>query len=454
MPHAQEAESCILGAVLLDNKIMDTLFEKLHPNDFYVSRHRIIFKAMLELYENKISIDYITLESQLLITTNKDEYGGMDYLAELPQKTPFIPNMDNYIKILKDCSDRRALISMTLKLNEQAFNKSVNVIDIKNKFSEFSRILENSQNSNEIVNATQAMEACYKQLEQIQTKGVIGIKTGIRELDEKTAGFQPGNMIIIAGWSSRGKSTLAMNIYRYMTTILKEPALFFSVESNRAAFMNRMFCAQCHINSNRFRNRRLDSSDIHAMKKAKKLFLESPLFLNDDKALTIESIISHVRRAIISDGIKIVFIDYLQLIRFKRERNSSREESISEISREFQFLSSEFNIPFVIVCQLNFPGDWDKKDNQKKQKEKPNAQTQLQYCKKIWHDADLVLTINNEIVNIEKNREGPTGEIQVEHDQQYFLIKDIEQEADDPKQLNLNYTQDDEDDEAFNPDNI
>jgi replicative DNA helicase len=436
-PHNLEAEQSILSAILIENNTLPEVLEILSEQDFYREAHRKIFKAMIELFERNEPADLVTLMNFLKERGQLESLGGASYLAELVDAVPMAVNAAHYAKIVQEKATLRRLIERAASITTRCFEDRGDVEEILD-FAERS-IFEISENKikpsfyplGEILTETyKAVEDAY------ENKALVtGVPTGFRGLDEKTSGFQSGDLVVIAGRPSMGKTALALNIVRNAALETEEPSAIFSLEMSKEQLSLRMLSAEARVDSSRMRGGFLSEADLARINRAAGALYDLPIYIDDSPAISALEIRAKARRMKMEKALGIIVIDYLQLMR-GRGSAERRELEISEISRSLKALAKELHIPVIALSQLN-----------RKVEERTNKRPVLSDLREsgaIEQDADVILFIyRDEVYNKEednrnkgmaelilaKQRNGPIGTVKLAFLEQYTRFESLATEV-------------------------
>lgn len=439
-PHNIEAEQSILSAILIENNTLPEVLEILSDQDFYREAHRKIFKAMVELFERNEPADLVTLTNLLKERGQLGSLGGASYLAELVDTVPMAVNAAHYAKIVQEKASLRRLIEQAASITSRCFEDKGDVEEILD-FAERS-IFDISENKikpsfyvlGDILTDT------YKAVEEAYENKVLvtGVPTGFRGLDEKTSGLQPGDLIVIAGRPSMGKTALALNIARNASLETGEPAAIFSLEMSKEQLSLRMLSAEARIDSSRMRGGFLSERDLARINRAAGALYDIPIYIDDSPAISALEIRAKTRRMKMDKGVGLVVIDYLQLMR-GRASAERRDLEISEISRSLKALAKELNIPVVALSQLN-----------RKVEDRTNKRPVLSDLREsgaIEQDADVILFIyRDEVYHKEednpnkgiaelilaKQRNGPIGAVKLAFLETYTRFEDLAPRGESP----------------------
>ncbi|CRK85751.1 Replicative DNA helicase [Candidatus Providencia siddallii] len=424
-PHSIEAEQSVLGGVMLDNEKWDTVSELITQSDFFSRSHRIIFSRMNFLIEQGKPIDLITLSESLEQQGKLDNIGGFAYLAELSKNTPSAANINAYADIVRERAIVRNMISVANEISNSGYDPkgrtSEDLLDLAE--SKIFQIAESKTNKSkgpkEVENILSETIGKIEKLYQQPYKGITGISTGYHDLDNKTSGLQNSDFIIIAARPSMGKTTFAMNLCENIAMTEKKPVLIFSLEMPGNQIMMRMLASLSRVEQTRIRTGQLTDEDWARISSTMSILMEKcNMYIDDSSGLTPMDVRSRARRIYRdNDGLSLVMIDYLQLMRVPALIDN-RTLEIAEISRSLKSLAKELNIPIIALSQLN--------RSLEQRADKRPVNSDLRESGSIEQDADLIMFIyRDEIYNdsselkgiaeiiIGKHRNGPVGTIKL-----------------------------------------
>jgi replicative DNA helicase len=432
-PQLIEAEQSVLGGILIENEAINRVMEILDADDFYRDAHRKIFNALINLSERDEPADLITLSNELRQIDQLDSVGGASYLASLIDSVPTAANIEYYAKIVKEKSILRKLIQTSTEIITQSYEDRG---DVEGFLDEAERaIFEISERRvrPSFYPIREIVKASFTTIEKLFQKkeAVTGVPSGFKELDRMTAGFQPSDLIIIAGRPSMGKTAFCLDVAEYAAIDNKIPVAIFSLEMSKEQLVIRMLCSQAHVEGTRLRTGYLTESDWPKLTIAAGNLSEAPIYIDDTAALSALELRAKARRLKADRGLGMVIVDYLQLMK-GRAKIESRQQEISEISRSLKALAKELNIPVIAVSQLS-----------RKTEERTGNRPQLSDLREsgaIEQDADLILFIyRDEVYNrdpdnpnrgkaeviIGKQRNGPIGKIDLAFLDKFTTFKDL-----------------------------
>jgi len=420
-PQNIEAEQSILGGILLENSAINSALEILTKNDFYSEAHRRIFSVIVELSERNEPVDIITLSNALKDKNMLDSVGGSAYIASLVDNVPSAANVANYAKIVKEKSVLRGLISSATDIINSCFETGSDVDEVLDK-AEHS-IFEISENKvrPSFFPIREIVKDSFRSIEDLFARKelITGVPTGFEKIDDLTSGLQKSELIIIAGRPSMGKTAFALNIAQYAALEGQTPAAIFSLEMSKEQLAFRLLASDAKVDSQRLRKGFLGETDWPKLTAAAGRLSEAPIFIDDTAAITVLEMKAKSRRLKADQGLGLIIVDYIQLMRSGSYRES-REQEISEISRSLKALAKELNVPVVALSQLN-----------RKVEDRTNRRPQMADLREsgaIEQDADVIAFIyRDEVYNksddnpekgiaeiiIAKQRNGPTGTVKL-----------------------------------------
>ena len=432
-PQNIEAEESILGGILIENEAINRVTEILDPDDFYRDAHRKIFNALINLSERDEPADLITLTNELRKTDQLDSIGGASYLTSLIDSVPTAANIEYYAKIVKEKAILRKLIQTSTEIITQSYEDRGDVEVFLDEAERAIFEISEKRVRPSFYSIRDIVKESFKTIERLFQKKelVTGVPSGFKELDRMTAGFQPSDLIIIAGRPSMGKTAFCLNVAQYAAIENKIPVAVFSLEMSKEQLVIRMLCSEAHVEGTRLRTGYLNESDWPKLTIAAGNLSEAPIYIDDTAALSVLELRAKARRLKADHGLGMVIIDYLQLMK-GRARVENRQQEISEISRSLKALSKELSIPVIAVSQLS-----------RKTEERTGNRPQLSDLREsgaIEQDADLIIFIyRDEIYNraednpnrgkaeviIGKQRNGPIGKIDLAFLDKFTTFKDL-----------------------------
>ena len=388
-PHSIEAEQSVIGSMLISPDSWDKVAEIVIESDFYNRSHQVIYQSILKLLANNQPVDVITTSEHLELHDKLDEAGGFAYLAELAKNTPSAANVVSYAKIIKERAIIRELIGVAHDIAEVGYNPegrdSADVLDMAE--SKVFEIAEKRTGENEGPrNVESVLGKTIDRLEQLvkNNKAVTGVSTGFVDLDKKTSGMQPSDLIIVAARPSMGKTTFAMNLAENAMMLEEKPVLVFSLEMPSEQLMMRMLASLSRVDQTKIRTAQLDDDDWARISNTMAMLKDKDnLFIDDSSGLTPMDVRSRARKlARDKGGISMIMIDYLQLMRVP-SLSDNRTLEIAEISRSLKALAKELEVPVIALSQLN--------RSLEQRADKRPVNSDLRESGSIEQDADVVM---------------------------------------------------------------
>lgn len=433
-PQNIEAEQSVLGAILLDNDALNKALEILILEDFYRESHRKIFRRMCDLSERNEAIDLVTLTELLKKNNEIESIGGASYLASLVNVVPTSSNIRYHAKIIREKAALRNLINTATEIASQGYENRQDVDDLLDRAESMVFEISEKRVKPSFVTIKDIVKDSFEMIEKLYEKKeqITGLPTGFFDLDEKTSGLQKGDLIVVAGRPSMGKTALCLNIAEYVGIERGEPVAVFSLEMSKEQLALRMLCSEAEIDSNRLRSGHLGESDWPRLTTAAGRLTEALIWIDDSPVMTALEMRAKARRLKAEHGLSLVIVDYLQLMR-GRGRFERREQEISEISRSLKALAKELHVPVIALSQLN-------RGVEQRNPPKPLL-ADLRESGAIEQDADVILFLYRdelyypdkeeskgkaEII-IGKQRNGPTGIFNLTFLSQYTKFKDFSQ---------------------------
>ena len=396
-PQSIEAEMSILGGILLENEAINRTLEILTPDDLYRENHRKIFRAMIELNERNEPCDLITLTTILKKKGELEEVGGGAYLATLVDYVPTAANIAFYCRIIKEKGLTRKLINAATEIVTRGYDDQMEVAELLDNAQK--AIFEISENKLRpaFFPVSSVLRETIKNIELLYEKKehVTGVPTGFIDLDEKTAGFQRGDLIIIAGRPSMGKTAFALNIAQYaaLHSDQRTPVAIFSLEMSKEQLVTRLLCSESRIDASRLRTGHLVDTDWEKLARGAGKLHEAKIFIDDSPSISVLEMRAKCRRLKSEQNLGLIIVDYLQLMR-GGSNPESRQQEISEISRSLKALAKELEVPVVALSQLN--------RGLESRTDKRPMMSDLRESGAIEQDADLIMFVYRETVYCEK----------------------------------------------------
>jgi len=417
-PHDQEAEKSVLGAILIDSGAINLVAEFLRPEHFYLPEHQTIFSSMLLLFEKQQPIDVVTIQDELKRTDSLKKVGGKTYLSDLINTVPTSAYVEHYGLIVKNHFVKRKLIDLSSRMVEKSFDVKGDVKKLLDEAEVSIFSLSQQHLHRDFVELKEVLAESFERLEEFMKKGthLRGVPTGFADLDNKLAGMQDSNLLILAARPGIGKTTFALNMALNVATKDKVPVGFFSLEMSKEELVDRLLVGQADIDAWRLKTGKLSDDDYKKMTEAMGELSEAPIFIDDTPGASILEMRTKARKLKIEKNIKFLIVDYLQLANAGRYFES-RVNEVSAISQGLKNLARELKIPVLAISQLS-------RAVEQRGTKKPQL-ADLRESGAIEQDADVVMFLyleeeSEDILDqskrlvklfIAKHRNGPTGEI-------------------------------------------
>jgi replicative DNA helicase len=436
LPHNLDAERSVLGAILLRNDTFNQAAEVIDADDFFRDAHRRIFNAMVALNERSDAIDLITLKETLARAGELDEVGGPAYIARLVDGVPRATNVEYYAKIIKEKSTLRALITHAQQIVQEAYEAEQDADEILDHAEK--RIFEvaDKRIRGGFVPLSALVQGSFDTLTKLQQhRGLVtGVPTGFADLDEMTAGLQPGDLVLVAARPSMGKTSFTLNIAQHAALHGERPMTvgFFSLEMAAQQLFMRLLTAEARIDAHRLRTGYLSTDDYSKLVKAIGLLEQARIFIDDTASIGVLEMRAKARRLKAEHGLDLLVVDYIQLMT-GRGRFDNRQQELASISRSLKGLAKELGVPLVALSQLS-------RAPETRSDRRPQL-SDLRESGALEQDADVVVMIfrpgvyerdNPDVQNlaeiiVAKQRNGPIGTVNLAFLPQYTLFANIEQ---------------------------
>jgi len=388
-PHSVEAEQAVLGGLMLDNLRLEAVRELISEADFYRDDHRQIFRMMCQLAEDSEPLDVITLSEELHRHEQLDRVGGLGYLTELAANTPSAANILAYANIVRERSTLRQLISVAQEISRSGYNPLGLDADDLLRIAEkrVAEIAEDRPKEGGLLDLNELLKATVQRIDELFRSGsdLTGISSGLEDLDQRTSGWQAGELVILAARPSMGKTALALNFVEASIFSQTRPTLVFSMEMPSGSLIMRMLSSVGRIDQSKIRNGTLTEEDWPKLSAAVSKLKDKPLFIDDTPGLSPQELRARTRRIAREHGNPaMIMVDYLQLMQLSGP-SEGRTQEISEISRSLKALAKEFDCPVIALSQLN-------RGVEQRPNKRPMS-SDLRESGAIEQDADVILFI-------------------------------------------------------------
>ncbi|MDO5675361.1 MAG: replicative DNA helicase [bacterium] len=442
-PQSLEAEQAVLGTILLQADALNQVVEIIRADDFYRENHRVIFTAMLTLFDRREPHDLITVGTLLADQSKLESAGGAAYLASLTDVIPFTGTLVHHARLIRQKSVLRQLIRTSSELAARCYDAPHDIDALIDDAERTIFEIAHAKSGQAFQSIGQIVPGTFTRISEQAERGdsITGTATGYADLDRMTAGLQPADMVVLAARPSMGKTALAMNIVQNVAVIKKVPVAVFSLEMSAQALAMRMLCSVGKIDSQRLRTGRLQDSDWPRLQRATAQLSEAPIYIDDTSGMTALEMRAKSRRLKAEHDLGLIVVDYLQLMQ-GRGNSENRVQEISEISRSLKAMAKELDVPVLALSQLN-------RSLEHREDRRPQL-SDLRESGAIEQDADVILFIyRDEVYNksetnknrgiaeiiIGKQRNGPTGTVRLSFLGQYASFEQFTQRDDLPTQL-------------------
>ncbi|WP_301161990.1 replicative DNA helicase [uncultured Winogradskyella sp.] len=354
-PQAPDLEEVVLGAMMIDKKGVDEVIDILSPDAFYKEAHKFIFEAIFKLFENSEPVDLLTVSSQLKKDQKLDLVGGDFYLISLTQRVSSSAHIEFHARIILQKYIQRSLIKISNEIIEEAYDETRDVFDLLDTAE--AKLYEVTQGN--VKKSTESAQSLViqakKKIEEISNKeGMSGIPSGFDKLDKLTSGWQPSDLVIVAARPGMGKTAFTLTMARNVAVNSNTPVAFFSLEMSSVQLITRLISSETGLSSEKLRTGKLEKHEWEQLNVKVKTLEKAPLFIDDTPSLSIFDLRAKARRLASQYGIKMIMIDYLQLMTAGgSQKGGNREQEISMISRNLKALAKELSIPVIALSQLS-----------------------------------------------------------------------------------------------------
>jgi len=431
-PHALEAEEAVLGAALLDQRVLPKIMEILNEDSFYSAANQKIYRAVLDLFNNNVTADLVTVSDWLKQHKQLDSIGGPEYLSNIVANVLTTANIEHHARVILDKAIKRRIITTSMELVEQGFGDSQSAAELVDYAQNSVFKIKESGLRKDPMHIRSYITGVLEAAEAMRGERMItGVETGYYKLDEMTSGFQKGDFIVIAGRPSMGKTAFALNVASFAAIENNVAVAIFSLEMSGEALVQRLLCSESRVSLRNLRRGMLKNEDWVNLATAAGNLDKAPIYIDDSATLSIYELKAKARRLKAENDIQMVVVDYLQLLEGpKTFKSTSRQQEISDISRSMKSLARELNIPMIVVSQLS-------RMPEHRQDRRPLL-ADLRESGAIEQDADVVIFIyrdevyNRETekknvaeINVAKQRNGPTGVLELGFHGDYTMFANI-----------------------------
>ena len=433
MPNSLEAEQSVIGSMIMDQDAIVTAMEILLQEDFYHKQYGILFDAMIELYSSGQPVDLVTLQNKLKEKDEPQEVSSLEFVGELVRAVPTSANVKYYCNIVKENSIKRKLIRVTEEIENECYAGKESLESVLDKTEHDIFALLSSRTGGDYVPIRQVVMNALEKIEKAsqQDGNVTGIPTGFIDLDYRTAGLQPSDLVLIAARPSMGKTAFVLNIAQYVAFHENMCTAIFSLEMSKEQLVNRLFSLESRVDAQALRTGNLSDADWAKLVEGAGIIGDSELIIDDTPGISISEMRSKCRKYKLEHDLKLIIIDYLQLMSGSGRSTDSRQQEISDISRSLKALARELNVPVLALSQLS-----------RAVEQRPDHRPMLSDLREsgaIEQDADVVMFIYrddyynkdtelkgiSEII-IAKQRNGPIGTVNLAWLPEYTKFANLE----------------------------
>ena len=436
-PQNISAEQAAIGSMLLQEDAILRTVEILKPEDFYRKSHEIIYRCISELFDKNNGVDLVTLTEELKRKDLLEKIGGVTYLTNLINSVPTAANIEYYVRIIEEKSILRNLINNATKIISMGYEEKEDAKVLMDRAEHLMFEVSNRNLGQAFVPIKEILQDSFEKIEDLYHRDeyITGIPSGFVEFDDLTTGFQPSELIVIAGRPGMGKTAFSMNIAQNAAISKNTPVAIFSLEMSKSQLVQRMLCSEARVDAHNLRKGRLAESDWPTLSMAAGRLSSAPIFIDDSASATSLEIKAKARRLKAQHDLGLIIIDYMQLMQ-NSSRAENRQQEISEISRSLKSLARELNVPVIAVSQLS-------RAVEQRIERRPRL-SDLRESGAIEQDADLVIFIYREEyykpktekkgtaeIIISKQRNGPTGTIDLAFIKEYAKFENLTRMSED-----------------------
>ena len=433
MPNSLEAEQSVIGSMIMDQDAIVTAMEILLQEDFYHKQYGILFDAMIELYSSGQPVDLVTLQNKLKEKDVPQEVSSLEFVGELVRAVPTSANVKYYCNIVKENSMKRKLIRVTEEIENECYAGKESLESVLDKTEHDIFALLSSRTGGDYVPIRQVVMNALEKIEKASQHdgNVTGIPTGFIDLDYRTAGLQPSDLVLIAARPSMGKTAFVLNIAQYVAFHENMCTAIFSLEMSKEQLVNRLFSLESRVDAQALRTGNLSDADWAKLVEGAGIIGDSEMIIDDTPGISISEMRSKCRKYKLEHDLKLIIIDYLQLMSGSGRSTDSRQQEISDISRSLKALARELNVPVLALSQLS-----------RAVEQRPDHRPMLSDLREsgaIEQDADVVMFIYrddyynkdtelkgiSEII-IAKQRNGPIGTVNLAWLPEYTKFANLE----------------------------
>ncbi|WP_020474058.1 replicative DNA helicase [Zavarzinella formosa] len=424
-PQSRDAERSVIGSCLRENSVINDVLQYLKPDNFYFDAHQKIFQSIIDIYNEGHPVDLVILADRLKLVKHLEDVGGYQYLGELWDAAPTAANAEYYARIVRDKAITRNLIHASTEILRDAYDQVMPADELLGAAER--KVLDIAEKGVTSSTATlkEALEEAYTRLDarmgRTDPNAISGLATGFIDLDQITAGLQNSELIILAARPSIGKTAFSLNIVRHIVVEEQQAVFFVSLEQSKIELAERLLSSQAKVDGQKLRKGHLNSDDISKLHAAGDVLRRAKLFIDDSPAQGMLRICAQARRLKLRHNIRLIVIDYLQLIE-PENRRDPRQEQVAQISRRLKFLARELNIPVIALAQVNRASE-DRQDHRPRLadlRESGSIEQDADTCFMLHRPGKFDGGVEDNIIEVivAKQRNGPTGEVTLSYHKQ------------------------------------
>ncbi len=439
LPQNSDAEMAVLGCMLLDKELINRAVERLRPEYFYQPAHRIVYDAIVSMFDETIPIDLISLTEKLRTKGQLEHVGGASFLSQLLQMVSSTAHYNHYLDIVVSKALMRNLISASTSIISKCYQQKDEIEELLDEVERQIFEVTQKRNTNSCVPIKDIIKGTIETVEKLfqHKQYITGVATGFIDFDVMTSGLQPSDLVVLAARPSMGKTALALNIAEHVSVTDKNAAAIFSLEMSKEQLVMRMLCSHARIDAHKVRTGFLAERDFPDLVNAAGRLAAAPLFIDDTPGISVMELRAKARRLKAEHDIRLIVIDYLQLMQGPASSRENRQQEISEISRSLKSLARELSIPVIVLSQLN-------RAVESRQDHRPML-SDLRESGAIEQDADVVILLmrreyyekDNENIKglaeviVAKQRNGPVGDVTLTFNDRYTRFDNYTARRDD-----------------------
>lgn len=436
IPYNHEAEQSVIGAIFLDNRILTEIGDRLSSDDFYHTRHKILYSIMLELYRENRPIDLTTVTTKLKDRQQFIEVGGLEYLLEISEAVPTTANVEAYVEIVREKAIQRRLIETANRISQEAMTSDMPLDELLDRAEKQIMDIAQNRSASDFKVIGNVVTQVFENIKKLQEAGrrITGLHTGFRDIDRLTLGLQKEDLIIIAARPAMGKTAFALNLAKNVAKYNDNPGIaIFSLEMSAEQLVHRLLTSEAQIDSQQLRSGHLTPQEFNRLIVAADRLSKYDIYIDDTPGIKVTDVRAKCRKLIHSRDkrLGLIVVDYLQLLSGSSYHGGNRQQEVAEISRTLKEIAREFKIPVVAVAQLS-------RQVEARENKRP-IMADLRESGSIEQDADIVAFLyRDDYYNPEsprqgqvdvifaKHRHGPTGEVSLFFNRQSSSFSDLD----------------------------